>query len=246
MNLYVYGKTDKGYQEFNDDAILITKIEDYVVAVVADGNGGHQGGINIGMLAINTMKDYLVKIIKPSSSIIDIKNSLELGLYMCSRVLLGINAISEEYSTVYASMTALVISEVSHEMVFASIGNTELQLFRRQKFTRMNHVFSESYEMMMNGKLNEEDFYTHPKRGLLTSALGGFDNIKVDIMQGRLIDNDILFLASDGIFRHITPNEMLELMASQEPNDGVDNVISKCKQLGGHDNLSLICIYVYE
>ena len=246
MAVYAYGKTEKGKPEINEDAIVVKKIKDYLLMIVADGNGSRAGTVNIGLLVANTMKDYLEKTINPMTTINDIRDSLDMGMYLCSRVMLGINTSCEELAGAYASMTVLIVSESSHEMVFASIGNTEFQLYRKFKFTRMNRVHSETADLLIKGEVREEDFYVHPKRAILTSALGCFDKIKVDIMQGKLMENDIVFLTSDGIFRHMTPNEMIDAMAKQEINEGVDNVLNICKERGGLDNMSLICCYISD
>ena len=246
MAVYAYGKTEKCSLDFNEDAIMIEKIQDYLVMIVADGNGGKQGCINVGMLCATTMMNYLKKVIKRTTTIIDIRDSMDMGMYLCSRVMLGVNASSEPLSNAYTSMTCVIVSEASHELVYASIGNTELQLYRRFQFTRMSRVHSEAYDLLMKGECKEEDFYVHPKRAILTSALGGFEDIQVDIMQGKLQNEDILFIVSDGIFRHMTPNEMIDFMAQQEINQGVDNVLQQCVERGGYDNCSLICCYISD
>lgn len=246
MAVFAYGKTEKGKLELNEDALKLEKIHDYLILMVADGNGSKAGTLNVGLLAITTMIEYLRKIIKPTTTILEIEQSLDMGMYLCSRVMLGVNAASETLANAYASLTVVVLSESSHEMAFASIGNTEFQLYRRFAFTRMNKVHSEAHDLLLAGEIEEADFYSHPKRGILTSALGGFDKINVDIMHGKLQHNDILFLTTDGIFRHLNPNEMIDAMAKNEIKEGVDAVLKLCVERGGLDNSTLICCYIED
>lgn len=248
MSVYAYGNATKGTLELMEDSCVVKKVGDYIVLIVADGNGGNKSSINYGALASSLMLDYLNKIIKQDTSIIDIKNQLSAGMYMVSRCFITANALDEKFANVYASMAVVVISEASMEMAFASIGNAEIQLVRRGSLARLNHVHSEAHMLLEKGEIPEEDIYAHPKRGILTSALGVYDNPTIDIFSAPMQPNDILFLATDGVFRTMTPTDVLTEMVSHEGSrdelrDGVEAVLHRCNTDGGLDNCSLICAF---
>lgn len=247
MAIVAYGETRKNNLKILEDNIKITKIGDFLILMISDGNGASEGMINTGTLANNIMLDYLSKIITPTTSIINIANQLSLGMYCVSKAFLAINSIDERYHNVYASQSLLIISETSLEMCFASIGNTEIQLWRNQKFSRLNRVFSKSFEELEQGLTKETEVYAHPGRGIVTSAYGVFDTLNVDIQTGNLNPNDIVFLTTDGIFTTLTPDDILAIAAeSGEIEKTVTSVLDKTSENGGIDNASLICCFISE
>lgn len=247
--IHGYGNVVKGNCETIDDYCMIKNIGDYVVFMIADGNGGKPGMVNIGNLAVSLVLDYLEKIIDENTSIIDIRNKLENGIYTASKSFLTVNAISEQYSDIYASLSVMIVNNISLDMVFASIGNTEIQLFRNGKFVRMNRVHSESYQLLEKGEIPESEFYAHPKRRILTSALGIFDKPEIDIISSKLKPDDILFMATDGIYLTLTPDDVFKEMVSHEGSDnelqaGVEGVLKKTVDNGGQDNAGMICLFI--
>lgn len=248
MSLFAYGNTARCQMEINEDSYVVKKIGDYIVLMVADGNGGSKGMINVGTLATNVMVDYLTHLIKPTTSIIDIYNFIENGMFTASRCFLSINAIDEKYSNVYASMTVAVIEEISLNMVVASIGNTELRLIRNGQITRVNKLFSEAYDLYIKNEIDEFELYSHPKRAILTSALGVFDEACVDVVKTQLMQEDILLLSSDGLYRCMSPQQIVEKLAKNgdDISKAVDGILQDADKSKCQDNCTLICSYVYN
>lgn len=250
-NIAAYGRSIINGLDNNQDSVFIKETNDFIIMLVADGNGADKTGmINTGLLANNLMLDYLSKIITPTTTIKDIVNQLPLGMYSISKCFLSINAIDERFSSVYASQTMLIINKTTLDMCYASIGNTELHLFRNGEVTRMNVVHSKAYDMLSNNTLLLSDFYNCPERGILTSAYGVFENIKVDLQVGKLNPNDILVLATDGVFTTLNPNDMIGMLGAGEnpsPETGVENVIKHIENKETKlDNAALICGFIEE
>lgn len=248
LNLYCYGNKKQCQLNKMEDAIYVGNINDYFVFMVADGNGGQVGAINIGQLSINIMLNYLKKVIQSHTSIQDIQKSLDVGFYLVSQSLLSVNAIDTKYENIYCSLSVLIVSKSSYQTVYGSIGNTEIQMVRNGKFNRINRVHSETYDALMNQEIEEKDYYIDPRRAILTSALGVFPEAKVDILyMGTLHEDDIILMTTDGIYRYITPDKVIEILASASSiEEGVNNVLNKVDEEGGEDNASLIVIHLYN
>lgn len=251
FNIAAYGRSIANGLENNQDSVLIKEINDFVILVVADGNGADSAGmINTGLLANNLMIDYLTKIIHQMSSINEIANQLNLGMYTISKCFLSINSIDEKFSNVYASQSIVIINKNTLDMCFASIGNTEIHLFRSGELNRMNILQSKAYEMLINKSLLLSDFYNCPERGILTSAYGVFESINVDLRIGKFNPNDIIILTTDGIFTLLNPNNLIKLLGQGEsptPQSGVENILSHISNKNNKlDNAGMICAYIEE
>ena len=246
--LYFYGNTAQCKLDKQEDGILMSEYEDYYILMVADGNGGQAGDINTGQLAISIMNNYLKKIIQPDTTIKDILESLDFGMYVVSQAFLSINAISEKYRNIYSSLSLIIISKTTHKMVFASTGNTEIQLIRDGKFTRLNRIYSETYEALRRGEVEEKDFYIHPGRAILTSALGVFPEVAADVLLlGELKSDDVLILTTDGVYRYMNPDEVIAFLAAAETvEDGVNGILKEVNARGGEDNATLVVGHLFE
>lgn len=246
--LYFFGNTAKCKLDKLEDGIYMEDIEDYYVLMISDGNGGQVGDINTGQLAINIMSNYLHKIISSNTSIVDILESLDFGFYTVSQAFLAINAMSEKYRNIYSSLSLAIISKTTFKMVIASTGNTEIQLIRNGKFQRINRVYSETYEALNRGEIEEKDFYIHPGRCRLTSAIGVFPEVSADILAfGELKEDDVILMTTDGIYRYITPIEVIDTLATASSiEEGVNTVLKKVDDLGGEDNATLAVGHLFD
>lgn len=242
IQIYAYGKTEIGkVLEVNDDATHLEMMGSYYVMIVADGQNGCKGSVSIGMLATSLMANYLRKIIRPDTSINEIKAQMDAGFFLCAQSFLAINAIDERFADIYASLSCLILHKDTLQMVIASVGNTEIQLYRDKMFSRLSEVHSEAYDDLMKGILLEEEFYISPKRGLVTSAIGKIPITKMDIRSGTLRQGDIVFLVTDGIYRHVTPNEILKCCYQAGNIDGgIDAALNLGNERGGLDNMAII------
>lgn len=248
MSLFAYGNSVKCSMDINEDSYAVKKIGDYVVLMVADGNGSSQGMVSPGAMAISIMSDYLTHIIGPKTSIKEIYDQIEAAMFSVSRCFLSINAIDEKYSNIYASMTVAIIEEISMNMVYASIGNTEIRLVRNGNISRINKLFSEAYDMFIRNEISDEELYSHPKRAILTSALGVFNEARVDIMMTQLMKEDILIFTTDGLYRCMSPQHVIETLAQNGDSipKAVDKVLGEAMDLECPDNCTMICCYVQD
>ena len=247
MELYSYGNKKQCQLPKMEDAIHIEHINGFYIFIVADANGGTEGGVNSGQLAVNIMLNYLHKAITTSTSIKDIETILDIGFYTVSQAILSINAIDNKYENVYCSMSVLIVSDTTYQACLGSVGNTEIAMIRNSKFSRLNEVHSQAYQALQSGKIEEADFYIDPGRSILTSALGVFPEVRCDIMSiGRLSQDDIILMTTDGIYRYYTPDKVIEILGTASSiDDGVNDVLKIVDEAGGEDNASLIVIHLY-
>lgn len=246
FNFAAYGETIKNNLDTQDDSILIQEIDNYIIMMVADGNGSQPGMINMGALANSLMFDYLKTII-PNSTITTLTNQIGFGMYLVHKCFLTLNSVDEKYSNVYASQSIVIVDKQSLDACFASLGNCEIQLWRNHQFIRMNILQSVAYDKLIRGEVAESDFYNCPERGILTSAYGVYSEIKPFIQKGKFIKNDVILLASDGVYAAINPDNVLNLLVKGDtPKGGVKKILEETNSKGGFDNASAICCFISE
>ena len=252
MSLFAYGNKAKCEGQFMEDSCYVGRIGKYVVLMVADGNGSTSGNVDSGVLVTTIASDWLSHaILNPDGSEKNVNldmigESLDSMIFGLSRCFITMAALEEKYSSLYASLIVCVIDELSLEMVSASIGNCELHRVAGND-NLINTIHSVAYEEYKKGKLGE-DWRESPKRGMLTSAIGAFNEPVVDILKTNLNPDDILYLTTDGLLHVTGPAGILEELFnhSDDISKATDAVLQKAESLKCPDNCALIVGYVND
>ena len=229
----------------NDDYFWIEDLGDFIFVIVCDGAGYKEGIFSIGQIAANIIVDYVRRLVPKGPTIKEIASKLSEAVIAASSAFRTLNAVDVKYKDVYCSMACMVISKLSNEVAYASIGNTEIQLYRNGRFSRMNSLQTEAHQLLDQGKIDELDYYVQVNRNILTSALGHFDDITFDAFSGKLQDEDIVLIATDGLFAYRTPDVITTwLAAGNTVHEAVDNVFNNLKEEETPDNTTLMCIFM--
>lgn len=254
MSIFAYGNKAKCNGPLMEDSCYVGKIGQYVVLMVADGNGSTSGNVDSGVLVTTIASDWLSHVILKADgsekdiSMDDIGESLDSMMFGLSRCFVTMAALEEKYVSLFASLTVCVIEELSLEMITASIGNCELHRVHGGHDMILNNIHSEAYQEFKQGKLNEEEWRTSPKRGILTSAIGGFDEPTIDVFKTQLEPEDILYMTTDGLLHVTGPAGILDVLFenSDDIAKATDNVLKKAEDLECPDNCALVVGYVRD
>ena len=83
----------------------------------------------------------------------------------------------------------------------------------------------------------------HPKKHVLTNALGIKKSVSVDIGQISLKDDDNLLICSDGLHNLLDGKKLLKALNEPlEIEEKINSIVNKALDLGGNDNITLILL----
>lgn len=192
-----------------------------LVAVLADGMGGHTGGaLASGMVCENFISAYsclngarperLLKALRMANTAIADK-------VMANPVLSGMG------STIVAAVFA------NDGVEWVSVGDSPLLLFRRGELALLNEDHSLAPEldrMVAAGRMTAEEARHDPRRHMLRSAVTGEELDLVDVSRRPLTleAGDYVILASDGL--HTLEASEIQRIVAAYANDGAEAVAS--------------------
>ena len=215
-------------------------------AVLCDGMGGTDCGHVASQTATKFVAQALERDLKPGMS----ESSLK-GVIMSAAA--GANAMVFEAATQNpgcAGMgTTLVVAVVSRENVYiSSVGDSRayhLNDTGQQQLTKDHTVV----QMLLDvGEISPEEAAEHPKRHLITRAVGVMPQVEADFIEHPFAPGDMLLLCSDGFYNCAGPENMAgpALLAHlrESVHDGsVDNLIELAKSVGGgSDNITAVIV----
>jgi protein phosphatase len=95
-----------------------------------------------------------------------------------------------------------------------------------------------------NAKITEAESHNHPKRNILTKALGTSNELRATFThhESRFEANDTLFLCSDGLYEYVDTDELKSILKDDSITDVANFIIELAKQRGGHDNISVLIV----
>lgn len=91
------------------------------------------------------------------------------------------------------------------------------------------------------GEMTAEEAAVSPQNNLLYKAIGIAPKVEVDSYRRRVVVGDHLLLCSDGLTRHVPPDEMADVVRRMsDPAAACQTLVALANQRGGEDNISTI------
>ena len=104
-----------------------------------------------------------------------------------------------------------------------------------------DHSFIE--ELVKNGSLTREEAQYHPKKNIITRALGCADDLEVDTVAYELADGDSVVLCTDGLTNLVPENEIAaRVQEKEDPQEACEGLVALANSNGGEDNITIIIL----
>lgn len=224
-----------------------------LLAIVADGIGGHQAGEVAAQITIDT--------VRTSIAAVDGKEPLaELGEAVVSagRLVMESSALDEALRGMGSTVAVAWI--IDHRLYTVSVGDSRIYLLREGRLKQISIDHTWVQEAVLHGILTPEEARVHPNAHVLHRHLGG-DRDPVPDFRLRLSDSesdaqsesnqglqltagDQLLLCSDGLTDLVEPAEIQLALAKHSPPEAVTALVALARDRGGHDNITLIAVSV--
>lgn len=237
----VFFETNKGLmRENNEDSLIVEQFDNYCLYAVADGMGGHKAGEVASFIAIEEIRNFFVESME--------KEDFQPPSFIIESVKLSNDKIreksfrSEEYCGMGTTLTMAVIDKLHNIIYIGNIGDSRAYLLRKNEITQITTDHTYVNELMKDGRITVEEAKTHPKRNVITRALGSEEFVHADIFELELFENDILLLCTDGLTTHVSDDKMLEIIRTCGTSESVQKLIKQANDNGGTDNITIIIV----
>ncbi|WP_163536751.1 Stp1/IreP family PP2C-type Ser/Thr phosphatase [Gracilibacillus sp. YIM 98692] len=236
-----YCQTDKGkVRHYNEDAAAVLNNEkNYLLAMVADGMGGHQAGDVASQLTLETLETYWNDLQVPLE-----KEEAEKWLY---DAVIAANAQvfqkSQQDPSCQGMGTTVVVALCTESFIIvAHIGDSRAYLINDLEYVQLTKDHSLVGELVRSGQLSEEDARVHPRKNVILKALGTEQQVEPDIHMTTWERFDKLILCSDGLTNKLTDEELHQYLKENVTENTVKELIQKANDRGGEDNISIAIV----
>ena len=231
----VYAITDIGkMRPINEDSFYLPR-ENEPFCAVADGMGGHNAGEVASAMAIQAFADSMRRSGKVNATAIH-EAVLRANTEVHEESLRDISK-----SGMGTTFTALVAD--GRRIHIAHVGDSRAYLIRSGGISRVTQDHTLVEEMVSKGVISEREARVHPKRNLLTRALGTSETVEVDLIQLDIRGDEVLLLCSDGLSNYVSEHDMLHVVTGAgEWSEKLKTLVQIALNAGGSDNITALIV----
>jgi PPM family protein phosphatase len=234
--LRIGAMTDVGrVRAANQDALLVM----VDLAAVADGMGGHAAGEVASALALHTLRDFAI----------DDEGSLREAIAAANQRVFSESVQRPSLhgmGTTLCVFARMIIDDEEH-VVIANVGDSRGYRFGDQQLHRLTRDHSYVADLVAAGELSETKARTHPKRNILTRALGVEPTVGIDTWILPLDVGDRYLLCSDGLINEVDEPLIAGTMSEvRDPQEAAEILVHLANSNGGRDNITVIVVDVTE
>ena len=236
----VFAKTDIGkVREINQDYYYIS--EDSSIPklyILADGMGGYKGGEVASKLSVESAKKYIQNNFDASSC------SKEEILKLIGNAVEYANMVvyekSKEIKELDGMGTTLEICVIYNNKAYIGhVGDSRIYRIRKDVIRKLTKDHSYVQQLVEDKKITREEAKVHPKKNMLTRALGCTPYVEPDLRARNFEKGDIFIMCSDGLTNMVEEKRIYELV-KQDANNAVDELVKEANSAGGYDNITVI------
>lgn len=234
--------TDQGQvRSLNEDAGgIFYNQSDQLLAVIADGMGGHQAGDVASSMAVSMVKEGWESI--PSNL------SPHEAEQWLAETLTTVNekmyTRAQEVKECEGMGTTIVITIMTNEFItVAHIGDSRCYMLQGNNLTQITEDHSLVNELIRSGEITKQEAHHHPRKNVVLKALGTQHTVQADYRTLTIEANERVLLCTDGLTDKLSDEEIETFMNTHESIENIaTEMVDLANKRGGEDNITLILI----
>ena len=208
------------------------------VFIVADGMGGHLAGEVASALAVST-------IVEKCSGGVASLDHLGEAVREANRRVIGESGADPNREGMGTTVVAVARmgDPGDPRLALANVGDSRAYLFDSSGIRQLSKDHSLVQELVDDGIIGPEDARHHPRRNIVTRALGIDPEVAIDLWELALPIGSRILLCSDGLVDEVEEAAIAEVLTSEpDPEIAADRLIRLANDNGGRDNVSLVLL----
>jgi protein phosphatase len=226
-----------------------------VLAIVADGIGGHQAGEVASEI---TVESVISKV--RESGLKDPLATLRSGILLAGTSVFGAAQQSSEFFGMGSTVAIALV--IGNRLYTSHVGDSRIYLYRQRKFRQVTIDHTWVQEAIEHEIIQPQEALDHPHAHMLQRAIGSPEPPEPDFRM-RLSDRETdtvsennqslelkpgekILLCTDGLTDLVKDDEIETALLEQSSDEAVESLISLARARGGHDNITVVVISIPE
>ena len=226
------------------------------LAIVADGMGGHLAGEIASELAVATVRNACSP--APvgdgdSESVYPTLSDLVTSVVDANSAIFrsSINDPAHQGMGTTITLLSLLSSETDpttpSAIGVANVGDSRTYLMRDGELRQVTVDHSVVQELVDTGQLSPDAARHHPRRNIVTRALGIEPDVQVDSWRLPIVEGDRYILCSDGLVDEVEDDDIANIVSAHtDPQACADALVERANANGGRDNVTVVIVDVTD
>lgn len=212
----------------------ITREKGYLL-IVADGMGGHKAGEVASKMATEIISQEYFK-----NGNGNIEKNLLRAFALANKRIYDLASTQKTYHGMGTTCSAFVVT--GDTVYYAHVGDSRGYFLKNNSITRITEDHTYVQELVNKGEITAKEADTHPKRNILTNAMGTKPELRIDSGKCNYTFeiNDRLLLCSDGLYDYLNETELADILNGRSLQEAAEYMIAEAKKRGGHDNITVV------
>lgn len=202
--------------------------------VIADGMGGHEAGEIASNMSIEKIRMELENLPEVNDA------KLEEAIQNTNKLIYDSSNKQGQRVSMGTTLTFLKLIGLSGYV--GHVGDSRLYILRNQQFVQLTEDHTYVEKLYQEGVISLEEYKNHPKKNVLLKALGSNRPIEPQIFNLNLIEGDIVFMCSDGVYNVLDDEEIATLLLQNSGSKRAEVFKEIIDQRGANDNYSMLIL----
>lgn len=133
------------------------------------------------------------------------------------------------------------------QLAIINVGDSRLYVLHRDQLRQITYDHNLVAEMVAEGRITPAEAEVHPRRNIMTRALGVEPEVPVDLFVEAARPGDRYLLCSDGLPREISDDLIASyLRRYADPREAARELVEEAKRRGGNDNITVVVVDVVD
>ncbi len=239
--MLIHSKIDKGIlRSSNQDAFIAGQISpELSFAVVCDGMGGANAGNIASEIAVKTVSEYLYNSFRENMTLSDIERVIKNAISSANLLIYDKSVSIAQYNGMGTTIVVAVIKD--NAAVIAHVGDSRIYLVN-DNLTQLTKDHSIVQTLIESGQITVDDARIHPRKNVITRALGVETDVMADFDTLTLNSGDTLLLCTDGLTNFVTEDEILDTFKNNNISLVSEKLVDDANRNGGGDNITVVTL----
>lgn len=203
--------------------------------VVADGMGGHDAGDVASKMIVDTLRE-----VKAHDDPADFLDEVEDRLL---DVNLSLNEIAQDAPAVRTiGSTVVALLAMGRHTVIMWAGDSRAYRLRNGELLQLTVDHSQVELMVQTGELLPEQAESHPLANVITRAVGGAEDLHLDVELREIVDGDRYLLCSDGLYNDLSEQTIARCLGDGDCDMACRALLNAALSGAANDNITAAVI----
>ena len=207
---------------------------------VCDG----MGGVNGGEIASGTLAKYIedALFVHNEREFFNHEKTILGAIEDANTVIYNMGNKKPEYKGMGTTIAGVVVD--GNQCTVYHAGDSRVYIVRDGKLALITKDHSVVQELLDQNKITAEQAHNHPRRNLITRAVGVEVQVKIDVAELEVYPGDVLLCATDGLTNFVSPSEILSVLTTDNVFAMPDKLIEKALANQSTDNITAVVLAI--